>query len=165
MSKKWIVEPGNDCQPTETNPMAMQNVVLTFAIIAVAFVVSLFILVIELLVSCCFSRYISFYSKSYFVIDNLLNTCTYLYQKKAFYIFIHFFRDHDVANYKAEERMLNNRIINDHRLVSKVFQAKYPYYSRYLNSRGLVDMYNHPTMSRSKWYQNKLTNVLVRLSN
>ena len=56
MSKKWIVEPGNDCHPTETNPLAMQNVVLTFVIIAVAFVVSLFILVIELLVSCCFSR-------------------------------------------------------------------------------------------------------------
>ena len=63
-----------------------------------------------------------------------------------------FFRDQDVTNYKAEERMLNNRIINDHRLVSRVFQAKYPYYSRYLNSRGLVDMYNHPNMSRSKWY-------------
>ena len=56
MSKKWIVEPGNDCHPTETNPLAMQNVVLTFVIIAVAMLVSLFILVIELLVSCCFSR-------------------------------------------------------------------------------------------------------------
>ena len=56
MSKKWIVEPGNDCLPTETNPMAMQNVVLTFAIIAGAIVVSLVILVIELLFSCCFSR-------------------------------------------------------------------------------------------------------------
>ena len=56
MSKKWIIEPGNDCHPTETNPLAMQNVVLTFVIIAIAMVVSLFILVIELLVSCCFSR-------------------------------------------------------------------------------------------------------------
>ena len=58
MSKRWIVEPGNECNPTETNPMAMQNVVLTFVIIGMAFVVSLIILIIELLVSCCTSRYL-----------------------------------------------------------------------------------------------------------
>ena len=56
MSKKWIIEPGNDCQPTETNPMAMQNVVLTFVVIGSAFVLSLIILMFELLVSCCSNK-------------------------------------------------------------------------------------------------------------
>ena len=55
MSKKWIVD-APDCHPTETNPLAMQNVVLTFVIIGLAFVLSLIILVVELLVSCCTSR-------------------------------------------------------------------------------------------------------------
>ena len=57
MSKKWIIEPGNDCHPTETNPMAMQNVVLTFVVIGSAFVLSLIILIFELLISCCSNKY------------------------------------------------------------------------------------------------------------
>ena len=36
---------------------------------------------------------------------------------------------------------MDSRIINDHRLVSSVFQAEYPYYSRYISRRGLIDPY------------------------
>ena len=68
-------------------------------------------------------------------------------------IFFYFTREQDMTNYKAEERILNNRIINDHRLVSNVFQAQYPYYTRYMNRRGLIDMYNTPPIVRSRWYQ------------
>ena len=88
MSKRWIVEPGNECNPTETNPMAMQNVVLTFVIIGMAFVVSLIILVIELLVSCCASRYLlrcilgficSFYRHFKYAYRKIYNNNHYFY--------------------------------------------------------------------------------------
>ena len=52
---------------------------------------------------------------------------------------------------KAQQRMLDNRIINDHRLVSKVFQVQYPHRARYMDRRGLVDMYDYPS-DRSRWY-------------
>ena len=46
-----------------------------------------------------------------------------------------------LADFKKEQRKLDSRIINDHRLVSSVFQAEYPYYSRYISRRGLIDPY------------------------
>ena len=56
MSQKWLVDPGTHCDPTETTPLAMQNVCLTFAIIGAAFVLSLMILAVELIISCCSER-------------------------------------------------------------------------------------------------------------
>ena len=48
--------------------------------------------------------------------------------------------------------MLNNRVINDHRLVSKVFQAQYPHYTRYMNRRGLFDINDNYPNARSRWF-------------
>ena len=81
MSKRWIVEPGNECNPTEPNPMAMQNVVLTFVIIGMAFVVSLIILIIELLVSCCTSRYLTIHITIYMFIPWEISSTPRCYRK------------------------------------------------------------------------------------
>ena len=137
MSKRWIVEPGNECNPTETNPMAMQNVVLTFVIIGMAFVVSLIILIIELLVSCCTSRYLTIHITIYMFIVRLDAIVRFI---TIITIFISSQKD-KLADFKKEQRKLDSRIINDHRLVSSVFQAEYPYYSRYISRRGLIDPY------------------------
>ena len=56
MSKRWLVEPGTDCLAPETNQLGMQNVVLTFVILAAAFILVLIILAVELTFSSCLAR-------------------------------------------------------------------------------------------------------------
>ena len=74
----------------------------------------------------------------------------YLGLIKFYFYFLR--RSENLDSFKAEQRLLNNRVINDHRLVSNVFQAQYPYYTRYMNRRGLIDIYDNLWSPQGRMY-------------